>query len=296
MRKHYIDRLRNITILLLFVVHTFMIWNDFGEGFYIWQGGNKILSTVIVLINPWFMPILFVLAGISARYSLEKRTVKEFVMQRVNKLLIPFLGGLVLHIPFQTLYARKFHEDYEGGYIENWIYFFTHFTDLNGYDGAFTPAHLWFVLFLFVISMIALGVFRFIPYQKLENKIEKIPFWGLISLFILIWFMYYVGNLGGKSIGKFLMLYLLGYYVLSNDWVIDKLEKNLKWLVCICLLGMIVSAVSYYRFSFYGDLWVNFIGWIFILVMLAIGRKLFNEKTKFTTYFNQASYPIYILH
>ena len=36
MRKHYIDNLRNITILLLFPVHTFMIWNDFGFGFYVW--------------------------------------------------------------------------------------------------------------------------------------------------------------------------------------------------------------------------------------------------------------------
>lgn len=63
-RKHYIDNLRNLTILLLFPVHTFMIWNNFGSRFYIWQGENKILSTLIVLVNPWFMPILFALAGI----------------------------------------------------------------------------------------------------------------------------------------------------------------------------------------------------------------------------------------
>ncbi len=36
-RKHYIDNLRNITILLLFPVHTFMIWNDFGSGCIIWE-------------------------------------------------------------------------------------------------------------------------------------------------------------------------------------------------------------------------------------------------------------------
>ena len=80
-RKHYIDNLRNLTILLLFPVHTFMIWNNFGSRFYIWQGESKILSTLIVLVNPWFMPILFVLAGMSARYALQKRTTKEFIMQ-----------------------------------------------------------------------------------------------------------------------------------------------------------------------------------------------------------------------
>lgn len=77
-RKHYIDNLRNLAILLLFPVHTFMIWNNFGSRFYIWQGENKILSTLIVLVNTGFMPILFVLAGMSARYALEKRTNKEF--------------------------------------------------------------------------------------------------------------------------------------------------------------------------------------------------------------------------
>lgn len=94
-RKHYIDNLRNLTILLLFPVHTFMIWNDFGSHFYIWQGESKILSTLIVLVNPWFMPLLFVLAGMSARYALEKRTNKEFILQRISKLLIPVVRKIV---------------------------------------------------------------------------------------------------------------------------------------------------------------------------------------------------------
>ena len=72
MRKNYIDNLRNYAILLLFPVHTFMIWNNFGSRFYVWMGENRLLSTLIVLVNPWFMPLLFVLAGMSARYALER--------------------------------------------------------------------------------------------------------------------------------------------------------------------------------------------------------------------------------
>lgn len=174
-RKHYIDNLRNLTILLLFPVHTFMIWNNFGSGFYIWQGENKILSTLIVLVNPWFMPILFVLAGMSARYALEKRTNKEFVIQRVSKLLIPFISGMILLVPFQTLYARRTFDNYEGSIQDNWKYFFTHLTDFSGYDGAFTPGHLWFILFLFLISMVTLLLFRFFPYEKLAVSVEKMP-------------------------------------------------------------------------------------------------------------------------
>ena len=228
-RKHYIDNLRNMTILLLFPVHTFMIWNDFGSHFYIWQGENRILSTCIVLVNPWFMPLLFVLAGMSARYALEKRSRKEFVIQRIHKLLIPFFGGLVFLVPFQTMYARKFFENYEGSLWENLCYFFTHLTDFSGYDGAFTPGHLWFILFLFLISLLALAVFHFLPYEKLAPPVEKLPIGGVVLLFLPVWLRYYLGHFGGYSIGKNLALYLLGYYVLSNDLVVEKLEKSRKW-------------------------------------------------------------------
>ena len=296
MRKHYIDNLRNLTILLLFPIHTFMIWNDFGTKFYIWQGDNRLLSTLIVLINPWFMPILFVIAGISARYSLEKRSNKEFVMQRIVKLLIPFLCGMVLLVPFQTLFARKFFYGYDGGLLDNLKYFFTHLTDFSGYDGAFTPGQLWFILFLFIISMVSLIIFKFVPYESAAKKAEKLPAFGVLFLFIPIWLMYYLGNFGGFSLGKNLALFLIGYYILSNDRVIDRIERNIRWLTALWVIGIIALGVLYYKFSYYGDLWINFIGWLSILVLLILGKKLLNRKTGFTEYFNKASYPVYILH
>lgn len=296
MRKHYIDNLRNLTILLLFPVHTFMIWNDFGFRFYIWEGENRLLSTLIVLINPWFMPLLFVLAGMSARYALEKRTVKEFVRQRVQKLLIPFAAGMLLLVPFQTLYARKYFDGYRGTALENLQYFFTHITDFSGYDGAFTPGHLWFILFLFLIAMVSLILFRFLPYEKAAAKTERIPAAGVLGLFVPVWLMYYLGNFGSFSLGKNLVLYLTGYYVLSSDAVLERLEKNIRWLLAACIFSTSVSVLLYYYFSYYGDLWINYVGWNVILVLLVLGKKFLNQPTKFTKYFNRASYPVYILH
>ena len=257
MRKPYIDNLRNLTILLLFPVHTFMIWNDFGSRFYIWKGEEKVPSTLIVLVNPWFMPILFVLAGISARYAFKKYTVSAFLIQRVKKLLIPFLFGLVALVPLQTLYARKFFDQYEGGILENLQYYFTHLTDFSGYDGAFTPGHLWFILFLFLISIMALAPFHFYPYERVRKRVERMPAFGILFLFIPVWVMYYLG---------------------------------------LCLMETIASAALYYKFSYYGDLWIHLIGWNSILVLLILARKFLNNSNGFTVYFNQASYPVYILH
>ena len=138
MRKHYLDNLRTIMILLLFPVHTFMIWNNYGTKFYVWAGENKLLSSLIIIVNPWIMALLFVIAGMCARYSLEKRSVKEFVKERFSKLLIPFISGILLLVPIQTLYARKFFFGYNESLLDNYKYFFTHFTDLSGNDGCFT--------------------------------------------------------------------------------------------------------------------------------------------------------------
>lgn len=296
MRKYYIDNLRNMTILLLFPVHTFMIWNNFGSGFYIWQEENRLLSTCIVLVNPWFMPILFVLAGMSARYALEIRTPSQFIRQRVCKLLLPFIAGIIVLVPFQTLYARKYFDGYRGDFFDNWRYFFSHLTDFSGYDGAFTPGHLWFLAFLFLISMLALILFHFVPYERIVSWVEKVSAVGIFFFFVPIWLMYYIGNYNGYSFGKDFALYLVGYYVLSNETVIERLGTSIRWLAGLCLIAAVSLAMLYYNFSYYGDFLVNVMGWNTILVLLVFGKRFLNKKTRFTEFFNETSYSIYLLH
>ncbi len=296
MRKHYLDNLRTIMILLLFPIHTFMIWNDYGSKFYIWNGANKLLSTLIIFVNPWFMSILFVIAGMCAKYSLEKRDMKTFIKERIFKLLIPFICGILLLIPIQTLYARKFFYGYSGSLLENYKYFFTHITDMSGYDGAFTPGHLWFILFLFIISLISLLIVKKFSFKKILKKFENLNILFLISLFIPVWLMYYLGNFGGYSIGKSLTLYLLGYYLFSNEKIIDKIINHKTLILSLFSISQLILVIVYYKFSYYGDLFVNFTGWLGVLSCLIIGKLYLNQENKITNYFKESSFPIYILH
>lgn len=295
-RKIYVDRLRSLTILLLFPVHTLMIWNDFGTGFYVHLGGDRLASTVITVINPWFMPLLFLLAGISARHSLEKRTTRQFIRGRTVKLLIPFLFGTVFLVPFQTLCARRFFDGYAGGILENIRYFFSHLTDFSGYDGAFTPGHLWFILFLYWISLLSLPVFRLLPYEKIAKKAEALPLPAMFLFVLPIGLFYYLGNFGVFSIGKSLVLYLLGYYIFSSEAVINRLVRNVKLLGFLCAGGAILQFCLYFFFAFYGDWWVHLYGWTVILFLLAFGKKFLDRRTRFTDPFSRASYPVYLLH
>ena len=295
-RSYYLDRLRVLSILLLFPVHTFMIWNDYGQKFYVWGGENRLLSSLIILANPWFMPILFVIAGMCAKYSLEKRTTKEFIHERVQKLLIPFFSGLVFLVPFQTLFARKYFDGYSGTIVENILYFFTHFTDLSGYDGAFTPGQLWFILFLFLISLVALLIAKLVPYGKVQNLVSQSNVIAILALFSLVWAGYYIGNFGGFSLGKNLVLYLLGYYILSNEKVLEVLEKFWALLFSLFCVSLLTLVFLYYNYAYYGDWLVNFVSWVGSCALIATGIKFFNTSSKTLRYLNQASFPIYILH
>lgn len=295
MRKHYVDSIRIIIIFLLFPYHTLMIWNNFGSKFYIWGGNNTVLSSCIVVVSSWLMPVLFVIAGMSTRFSLEKRDTKTFIKERIRKLFIPFMSSLLLLVPFQTLYARKFFFDYNGGIIEHLKYFFTHFSDLNGYDGMFTFGHLWFLLYLLIVTLITLVVIKKVPFNTMERKLNKINILEIILLFIPIFIMYPIGNFGGQSLGKYILLYLIGYYLFSDEFI-KKLLNYKTILFPLFTISQTILVILYFKYNYYGDLFVNFVGWLGVLVCIIVGKLFLDKENKLTNYLKRASFPIYILH
>ncbi|MBQ8956948.1 MAG: acyltransferase family protein [Bacteroidales bacterium] len=121
-RKHWMDNLRWATVLLVLFYHVIYFYNAKGVfggigGFYEVQPWDVIMS----LLYPWFMMLLFLVAGISSRYALgpalrqdrgpsssqESRVPeliegtasnglshKEFIKSRTRKLLVPATIGL----------------------------------------------------------------------------------------------------------------------------------------------------------------------------------------------------------
>lgn len=298
-RKYYIDNLRWFWILLLIPFHAAMAWNGW-EGNYIWLHENKTLSSLVIFISPWFMPSLFVIAGMSAKYSLNRRSYTSFALERVKKLLIPFITGVLTVVAFMTYMADKYFNNYNGNFFEHYQVFFTNISDLTGYDGYFTPGHLWFLLYLFIISLISLIliVLQKKLFPKLSFRKFKTFLLPLLMIFPLI--MTPLLNFGGKSIGEDFALYLLGYYVLSEENILEKLTKYrypylIFMLICDVTMvylfvwkgihtGIIVSACNICSL------------WFGILGFLGLSRCKFNHNNSFTRYMSTRSFMIYIFH
>lgn len=83
-----------------------------------------------------------------------------------------------------------------------------------------------YIIFICYITYI-FNNYKYILYEKMSSKIEKLNIVEIILLFIPVWILYYVRNFNGFSLGKYFILYLLGYYILSNDIILEKLiNKN----------------------------------------------------------------------
>ncbi len=300
MRKYYIDNLRWLCIVLLLPFHAAMAWNSWGEGNYIYYEPNRILSTFIIMVSQWYMPLLFVLAGMSARYALLRRSYGTFAMERVKKLLLPLLTGMLTVVAVMTFYADRALNEYQGDFLQHYRIFFTRFTTLTGYDGGWTPGHLWFLFYLFVISMLCLGIIALQRRWKRDFSLKHIPLIWLVLLMIPVGLSDLVLNIAGKSICKFLLLFLIGYYILSEEENLEGLSKHryLSWGVML-----IASVAAIYMF-----IWMDFYDgticsifsclacWFGILAILGSARLHFNVQNGVTRYLTKRSFLIYIFH
>ena len=98
-RKHWMDNLRWVTILLVLFYHVIYFYNNKGVfggigGFGEYPEYPQYQDIVMYILYPFFMPLLFLLAGISSRYALEKQSAKEWFKARTRKLLVPGTIGL----------------------------------------------------------------------------------------------------------------------------------------------------------------------------------------------------------
>lgn len=299
-RKCYLDNLRWLCILMLLPFHAAMAFNTWGEANYIWFNENRILSSFIILIEPWYMPLLMVIAGISARYSLAKRGTEKFVKERLQKLFFPLIAGIVTEVAVMTYFADRFYHDYQGSFFEHYGIFFTRITDLTGYDGGLTPGHLWFLLYLFIISMLCL-----IPIA-LQKRLcpgfscDKIHIIVVFCMGLIPFIVSPVLNFGGKSVASYTILFLLGYYILSEESVMDKIVKYRFFSLCCMMLTDIADVIMFIWMQNANGLLnttVHYLAtWFGILAIMGFAQSGFCQFNRVTQYFTTRSFGIYIFH
>lgn len=299
MRKHYIDNLRWITLLILVPYHAAMAWNVWAEPNYIYFEGNRFISSIIVFFSPYFMPLLFVLAGISTKFALQKRTNKEYLIERVKRLFIPFLFGTIVLMPIMAYLADRFNCSYSGGFLEHYAIFFTKYTDLIGADGGFSLGQFWFLLYLLIISVVGVGIIALL--ERFVSKAEMtIPFWFVCVLGLPLPLLSELLSIGGKSLVEYIYLFMLGYFIFADEEIISKAEKNCWLLFGIGLAATILNVYLFIwadkEFALLNILTKYVSEWIMIIALIGLAKRFLDFSGKVSNYMNKRSFLFYIYH
>ncbi len=288
-RVNYIDNLRWITVSLLVLYHTAMAYNTWGEANYIFFEEVKPIASVVTFISPWFMPLMFLLAGVASSYSLRKRGYGAFLRERLVRLGIPLLLGILVLTPILSYVADVTHNGYTGGFLNHYGIFFTRFTDLTGYDGGFTVAHLWFLAVLILISVLSVGILRLV-------RLSKVILGILLSVLAISTFDV---RFGGKPLILYLCVYLLGYYIFSDREFVDRLSR-FKWIFVLAFLAFSITNVTLFIYvQGYETLNTicNYAAFATAIpALVSLGHDHLDFRNRFTAFNAKISYTFYILH
>ena len=141
MRRYDVDSVRVLGIFLLIVYHSgigfqpwgkeinFIVNNDYLESF--WE--------IMMAINIWRIPILFVVSGMSVYFAMRRRTVMQLIGDRAYRIFLPFWFGMFFIAPVHDILF--------------------HWHSGKTFEYTPTPGHLWFLFNIFIYILFLLPVF-----------------------------------------------------------------------------------------------------------------------------------------
>ena len=297
-RKNYLDNIRWITLCVVILYHVFYIFNSSGVISNIGVKGIKELDTICVFTYPWIMCLLFVVSGVSTKYSLKNKSNKEFINDRAKRILVPSIVGIFVY-----------------GWISGWTT--NYYADIFAGNANMVPSvikyiifsligigPLWYAHVLFVASLLIVLIRKIDKKQKLDNFFNKINLPILFLLFLLVWGSSFILNTPVVTVyrwGIYLLMFILGYYIFSNDKIIKKLESiSILLGITTLIIGIIFTIVNYgTNFGsneFLTNIFTNFYIWLVILSAFGLGKKYLDFENKFTNYMNKNNFNFYVLH
>lgn len=298
MRKYYLDNIRWITIVLVVIYHVIYMYNGIiGYGvigpFY----ERQYQDGLMYILYPWFMILLFLVAGMCSRYYLDTHTIKEFIGSRTRKLLVPSTIGLLVigwiqgYVSMEMSNAFK---DIPDTVPEVAMYFIM---ALSG------TGVLWFVQTLWLFSML-LALVRKFEKGKLYKLTSKVNIIALILLVIPVYLSGLIFNAPMISVYRFGIYgftFFLGYFVFAHDEVVERISKyGILLAVAAVVLG-IVYLVLHYGDNYAVMPTVNCIpavsyAWMSCLAILGCMKKWGDKNTKIGAFLSKRSFGLYVFH
>ena len=312
-RQYYIDWLRILLILSVFLFHIGMIFNSWE-----WHvkndvifGNKSVLWYTMVFLGRWRMPLLILISGAGTYFALGKRTSWQYLRERFKRLFVPLVFGILILVPVQV-YIEK------SAQYESLISFYPHMFEGFYPTGNFSWHHLWFIAYLFLIALIIspfLNFFRSGQFDLFVGRVENIVSKKMGANIFLIPLVlsqlklrqYFPDNTHDlihdwAAISYYLIFFLSGYILLSNKKMVESIRKQKHlFLVESVIATLILLTIPYMvgpekASNLIWDISEAFVAWSCSVTAIGLAKQYLNFNANFRKLANEAIYPFYLLH
>ncbi|MDG2467954.1 MAG: acyltransferase family protein [Pirellulaceae bacterium] len=197
-RLNGFDALRAFVLLLGLVIHAAMPFLE--PPVQVWAVIEPVrhvgLILVVMAIHAFRLQVFFLLSGFFAALLIEKRGLRSFVMNRVRRIVVPFIFCVVLVVPLlQLLMVLGYQGRPEAGFMQVGSLI----VDVTAYrssvsdfflSGAFiwnmTLFHFWFLYYLILLLLIWLFGLGVVSVLRLRPLIMRFAGVVLASRFLIL--------------------------------------------------------------------------------------------------------------
>jgi peptidoglycan/LPS O-acetylase OafA/YrhL len=318
-RLHYIDWLRVLAILGVFLFHTVRPFDEIP--FEINNAEQSILATLfIIFFAPWGMPLFFFLSGAGSWFALRRRTGRQYAVERVQRLLSPFVVCCLLLSPIQ-LYFQWLHQTQTGEFVGTlWEFFARREIPFSPAVFGWAGYHLWFLGFLFAFSLIALPLFMWFKRDAGQRTIDWLARLGqrrggLLLLVIPLVIIQLILRPNFRAYQDWadcvnmLAYFVYGYILYADERFAPAVRRD--WpltlaggVLCTLLIffggsiGLVyewIDSPDTPGFYLYWSVW-SIYGWCWMLFVLYIGMRYLDFTNRWLVYGRETIVPFYLFH
>ncbi len=328
-RRYEFDWLRVVAMLAVFLFHCTRFFDTEA-----WHLKNPQQSEVVFvamrgLIWPWVMELFFLVSGVGTWYSLRSGGAGRYMWRRIKRLLVPlYTVGFFILLPPQFYFELLTNAGYKGTFWQSVPLYFAeiHLPSITQWPGTLMPSsfsgHLWFLEYLFLVSLVTLPLLLFLKSEHGHRWIERLAGFSEkragIFIFVVPLVLVLVGLRGvfeaQRSWADFLwyaIYFVIGFIMASDGRFTSAVKRHcwvclVLWLVCFSAgIGTLVLILGYdpapghepfsWMYVLFQVLW-SVTSWSAVVFMLSIGARYMTSNSRTLAYANEAVLPFYLFH
>ena len=324
-RRADLDWLRVIAFGLLIYIHAAIAFIPGGIPMIQNADTSFALQLMVSFLHQFRLALLFLISGVGVCFALRHRNRVQFMRDRVVRLLVPLVFGILVIVPPMIFLEKRFIGEFTGSFAEFYPMFYT--------EGVYPAGnlswhHYWFLVYLYLYCLAGWPIFR---YFKSTAGRRQLAYWSLrlsrgACLYVAIVPLAVAeitlrANFPGfrdlvndwASFSHWFLIFIAGFLFASSRPLLDRTQQLRGRSLALAMIATATMFARFWRPEGGGfsplidgetdiETYVCFCllrvsnVWFWLLACLGYAGRYLQSPSRLLMYLNSAVYPLFCLH